>query len=157
LVGRSVAEQNAVFLPWGDGTTVIPLVSAEDVSRVAATLLAQRSQPSDSVYALITETPTVNEIVDRLESALGRRIRYVQVSDEQWADAVQGWVNPHALDHLSHLWQYFRKGEDKFQATDAIRLITSSNPLTLDLFFRANAEAMGGTHNDGQASKAPAA
>src|SRR5215472_14790571 len=40
LVSRSVAEQGAVFLPWGEDTTVIPLVGAQDVSRVAAALLA---------------------------------------------------------------------------------------------------------------------
>jgi hypothetical protein len=42
LVSRSVAEQSAVFLPWGEDTTVIPLVGAEDVSRVAAALLANQ-------------------------------------------------------------------------------------------------------------------
>ena len=35
LVSRSVAEQSTVFLPWGEATTVIPLVGAGDVSRVA--------------------------------------------------------------------------------------------------------------------------
>ncbi len=45
LVSRSVAEQNAVFLPWGDGNAVIPLAGAEDVSRVAATLLAGSGMP----------------------------------------------------------------------------------------------------------------
>ena len=39
LVSRSVAEQSTVFLPWGEDTTVIPLVGAEDVSHVAARLL----------------------------------------------------------------------------------------------------------------------
>ena len=49
LSAASVAEQNTVFLPWGEDTTVIPLVGAEDVSRVAATLLANPSVPSQSV------------------------------------------------------------------------------------------------------------
>src|ERR1700738_3806371 len=45
LGSRSVAEKSTVFLPWGEGTTVIPLVGAEDVSRVAATLLANPGAP----------------------------------------------------------------------------------------------------------------
>src|SRR3954447_16901402 len=45
LVSRSVSEQNAAFLPWGDDSTVIPLTGAEDVSRVAATLLANPALP----------------------------------------------------------------------------------------------------------------
>src|SRR5580700_1438915 len=53
LVSRSVAEQNAAFLPWGDGKAVIPLAGAEDVSRVAATLLAGFGLPSENVYPLV--------------------------------------------------------------------------------------------------------
>ena len=143
LVSRSVAEQNAVFLPWGDGEAVIPLAGAEDVSRVAATLLADPGVPSENVYPLVSETPTVREIVETLGRAIGRPIRYVPITDEQWADAVKERINPHALDHLTHLWQYFRNGEERCQATDAIRAVTGRNPQTLEEFFRANAKSIG--------------
>ena len=141
LVSRSVAEQNAAFLPWGDGDAVIPLAGAEDVSRVAATLLASPSVPSENVYPLVTETPTVREIVETLGRALGRRIRYVPITDEQWAEAVKERINPHALDHLTHLWQYFRNSKEQRQATNAIREVTGRNPQTLGEFFRANAKS----------------
>ena len=45
LVSRSVAEQNAAFLPWGDGDAVIPLTGAEDVAPVAATLWLPATRP----------------------------------------------------------------------------------------------------------------
>src|SRR5215468_50541 len=106
LVVRSVAEQSTVYLPWGEDTTVIPLVGAEDVSRVAAALLANPGVPTQNAYALVSETPTVRDIIDALGRAVGRPIRYVPISDEQWANAVKTRLNPHALDHLSHLWQY---------------------------------------------------
>ena len=147
LVSRSVAEQSTVFLPWGDETTLIPLVSAENVSRVAATLLANPSAPSQNVYALVSEIPAVREITEALARAVGRPIRYVAITDEQWADAVKERLNPHALDHLTHLWQYFRRGEERFQATDAIRVVTGRDPLTLEDFFRANAEVIGAGQN----------
>src|SRR3984957_8315944 len=63
LVTPSIAQHNTVFLPWGDGSAVIPLVGAADVSRVAATLLADPRVSSQRAYALISETPTVKEIV----------------------------------------------------------------------------------------------
>jgi uncharacterized protein YbjT (DUF2867 family) len=143
LIGRSVAEQSTVFLPWGADNTVIPLVGAEDVSRVAATLLASPGAPPQSVYPLVSETPTVREMTEALGRAFGRPIRYVAITDEQWANAVKERVNPHALDHLTHLWQYFRKGEERFQATDGIRVVTGREPLTLEAFFRASAKAIG--------------
>jgi len=149
LVSRSVAEQSTVFLPWGEDRTVIPLAGAEDVSRVAATLLANAGVPSQNAYALVSETPTVREITEALGRAIGRPIRYVAITDEQWANAVKERINPHALDHLTHLWQYFRRGESRFQATDAIRAVTGRNPQTLEEFFMANAKAIGG--NSGRA------
>jgi uncharacterized protein YbjT (DUF2867 family) len=142
LVSRSVAEQNAAFLPWGDGKAVIPLTGAEDVSRVAATLLAGSGLPSQNVYPLVSETLTVREIVETLGRAIGREIRYVPITDEQWADAVRERINAHALDHLAHLWQYFRKNENPVQATDTIRVVTGRNPQTLEEFFLANTKSV---------------
>ena len=147
LVSRSVAEQSTVFLPWGENTTVIPLVGAEDVSHVAARLLGNPGAPSQSVYPLVSETPTVREMTEALARAIGRPIRYVAITDEQWANAVKGRLNPHALDHLTHLWQYFRRGEESFQATDTIRGVTGRDPVTLEEFFRANSKAIGTGQN----------
>jgi uncharacterized protein YbjT (DUF2867 family) len=143
LVRKSVAEQSTVFLPWGDGSATIPLVGAEDVSHVAATLLANSETPSESAYDLIAATPTVREIVDTLSAVLQRPIRYVDITDEQWADAVRGHLNPHALDHLSHLWRYFRtsgkRSDEARSVTDTIRTVTGSHAQTLEDFFRINA------------------
>jgi uncharacterized protein YbjT (DUF2867 family) len=139
LVSRTVSEQDTAFLPWGADTTVIPLAGAEDVARVAAALLANSSKPSQSVYPLISEAPTVKEIVEALGRAIGRPIRYVPITDEQWANAVKERVNPHALDHLTHLWQGFRKGDERYQPTDTVRMVTGRNPQTLEEFFRQNA------------------
>jgi uncharacterized protein YbjT (DUF2867 family) len=143
LVSRSIAEQSTVFLPWGEDKTVIPLVGAEDVAGVAATLLANARVPAQSVYALVSETPTVREVIDSLGRAVGRPIRYVPITDEQWANAVKERLNPHALDHLSHLWQYFRRAEDHYEPTDAIRSVTGREPQRLEEFFKANAKAIG--------------
>ena len=43
-------------------------------------------------------------------------------TDEQWAQGVRERINAHAVDHLSHLWQFFRKsrfrrGENGFLPT----------------------------------------
>ena len=138
LFSRSVAEQSTVFLPWGEDTTVIPLVGAQDVSSVAAALLANPGVPSQTAYALISETPTVREMIEALGRAIGRSIRYVAITDEQWANSLKERLGPHALDHLSHLWWTFRKGEERYQFTDAIRMVTGINPQTLEEFFREN-------------------
>jgi uncharacterized protein YbjT (DUF2867 family) len=146
LVSRTVAEQNAAFLPWGDEKTVIPLASAEDISRVAAALLASPGPPFQTVYPLVTETPTVREIVGTLSRVMGRPIRYVSITDAQWAEAVKARINPHALDHLTHLWQFYRKGEAHYEANGTVRSVTGRSPQTLEEFFRANAEFFAAGH-----------
>lgn len=152
LIRKSVAEQSTVFLPWGDGSATISLVGAEDVSRMAATLLADSETPFAGAYDLIASTPTVKEIVDTLSSVLQRPIRYVDITDEQWVEAMRGHINLHALDHLSHLWQYFRSTERRSEeargVTDTIRTITGSCAQTLEEFFRANAAEFGGVPGD---------
>ena len=147
LVSRGVAEQDTAFLPWGDGDAVIPLAGAQDVARVAATLLAASNASLQTVYPLVSETLTVRQIVETLGKAIGRPIRYVPITDEQWADAVKERINPHALDHLTHLWQYFRNSKEPRQATDAIRAVTGRDPQTLEAFFRENAESFNANKN----------
>jgi len=143
LVSRTVAEQNAAFLPWGNGDAVIPLAGAEDVARVAATLLASPNTPSESVYPLVTETPTVREIIEKVARGVGRPIRYVPITDEQWAEAAKERINPHALDHLTHLWRYFRNSKEPRQPTNVVQEVTGRRPETLEDFFRANAKLIG--------------
>lgn len=141
LVRRSVAGQNAVLLPWGDGDAVIPLAGAEDVARVAAALLASSDVASETVYPLVAQTLTVRQIVEVLSKALGRPIRYVPITDEQWVEAMKGQINAHALEHLSHLWQYFRNSNEQRRTTNVIEEVTGRNPQTLEEFFRLNAES----------------
>jgi len=150
LVAESVADQNTVFLPWGRGDAVIPLVGAEDVARVATALLTGTAAGRQNAYDLIGETPLVSEIVNTLGRVLKRPIRYIEITDEQWAQAVAGRMkNPHALDHLGHLWRFFRtsgirKGESGFRISDTIRTLTGRDPQTLEQFFEKNAEVFGG-------------
>jgi len=147
LVARSVSEQDTIFLPWGDGSAVIPLVGAEDCAQVGAALLLARNPPEPKRYRLISETPTVNEIVSSLSSVLKRPIKYVSITDERWVEAVRERVNAHAVDHLSSLWRYFRNaGRTKAgpEISEPIERLTGKRPQNLEEFFRLNAAAFGG-------------
>jgi hypothetical protein len=65
----------------------------------------------------------------------------VPITDEQWAEAARDRINAHAVDHLSHLWRYFRTREHQARPTDVIREVTGRDPQTLEEFFRANAKS----------------
>jgi uncharacterized protein YbjT (DUF2867 family) len=149
LITRTVTDQNTIYLPWGQGDAVFPLIAAEDVSRVAATLLAANDLPAQTRYPLVGEVPTVAEIVATLSSVLNRPIRYVEITDDQWKKATEERINRHALDHLSNLWRFFRnsgirKGEQGFEVSNIIEQLTGQRPQTLEEFFRLNADSFGG-------------
>jgi hypothetical protein len=91
----------------------------------------------------VSATPAVREIVETLGKALGRPIRYVPITDEQWSDAVKDRLNPHALDHLTSLWRYFRNSEEDRLCTDVVQKITGWSPQTLEEFFRLNTNMFG--------------
>jgi uncharacterized protein YbjT (DUF2867 family) len=151
LIATSVAEQDAVFLPWGDGNAVYPLVGAEDVARVAATLLAGSGVP-ERAYELVGETATANGIASTLSTVLNRPIRYVEITDDQWIQVLTGRINSHALDHLSHLWRFFRTagsrtGADVFHGTKAIWALTGVAPQSLEQFLRTNASVFLGSNH----------
>ena len=92
---------------------------------------------------MVSQTPTAREIVEILGKTIGRPIRYVPITDEQWVEGVKERINPHALDHLTHLWRFFRKGETGGRPTDVVRAVTGRNPKTLEEFFQATSESFG--------------
>ncbi|MBV8214801.1 MAG: NmrA family NAD(P)-binding protein [Verrucomicrobia bacterium] len=146
LVVRSVSEQNSIFLPWGDGEAVIPLIGAEDCARVAAAMLLSPKEPEQKHYALVSETLRVSEIVTTLSAVLERPIKYVSITDEQWVEAVRDRVNSHAMQHLSSLWRYFRTaGLPKAgpEIAEPIQRITGKQPQSLKEFFQLNVAAFG--------------
>ena len=150
LVAKTVADQNTIFLPWGNGDAVIPLVAAEDCARVAAALLIAPKAPEQKRYDLVGETPTVNEIVSALSAVLKRPIQYVDIPDGRWIEAVQDRINRLALEHLSSLWRFFRtsgirKGDSGFRVSEAIERLTGAGPQTLEQFFRMNLESFTGS------------
>jgi uncharacterized protein YbjT (DUF2867 family) len=98
---------------------------------------------------------SVREIFTTLGKAIGRPLRYVPITDDQWTAALQERINPHALAHLSSLWRYFRTTDQLYRPTDTVRATTGRDPQTLEQFFGANAAAFAGSAVQSQ-STAPA-
>src|SRR5215204_4721733 len=108
LAGASLAAHGTILLPWGSDSTVVPLVSGEDVARVAVGLLSGPSVQPGGAYPVIGDVLTLREIVETFGRVLGREVRYQEITDEQWRDgALARGFNQHAVDHLSQLWRAF--------------------------------------------------
>jgi uncharacterized protein YbjT (DUF2867 family) len=63
LVRSNLSANGPILLPWGDESTVIPLVSAKDVASVGVGLLTKPSLPSPSSYPVIGAVLTLSDII----------------------------------------------------------------------------------------------
>jgi uncharacterized protein YbjT (DUF2867 family) len=141
-VRLSLPAQGAVRLPWGKENTVLPLVAAEDVARVAVGLLTSPSLTAGAAYPVIGAVISLKEIIATFGRVLAKDVRYEEISDDEWRrDALARGYNAHALEHLSALWKALRAtGADpqtaRFAVTDTIEKLGGAKPKTFETFLR---------------------
>jgi len=142
LVRLSLPAEGAIRLPWGKDSTVVPLVSGEDVARVAVGLLTSPSVPAGASYRLIGAVLALREIIATFGRVLGRDVRYEEISDDEWRrDVIARGFNEHAVEHLSQLWRTFRTfglrpQAARFEVTDTIEALGGAKPKTFEAFVR---------------------
>jgi uncharacterized protein YbjT (DUF2867 family) len=148
LVRQSLPAQGEVRLPWGKEQTMLPLVAAEDVARVAVGLLTSPSLTAGTAYPLVGTVISLKEIIATFGRVLGKNVRYEEITDEEWrSHALSRGYNQHAIEHLSALWKALRAaGLDperaRFAVTDAIEKIGGARPKTFEEFVREGQSAL---------------
>ncbi|MBX9650531.1 MAG: NAD(P)H-binding protein [Xanthobacteraceae bacterium] len=142
LVGASMPNRGAVRLPLGNENTILPLISAEDVSRIAVGLLTGPARPAGSAFPVIGSANSIGEIVGAFARVFDRDVHYEEITDEQWRSEVteRGW-NAHAVEHLSSLWKSLRGAglsaeAGRFAVTDTIEEIGGAKPKSFEQFVR---------------------
>jgi uncharacterized protein YbjT (DUF2867 family) len=139
---QSLPAQGAVRLPWGSESTVLPLVAAEDVARVAVGLLTSPQLVAGAAYPLIGTTISLREIIATFARVLGKNARYEEISDEEWRQhAASRGYNEHAIAHLSALWRALRgaaidPSDPRYAVSDTIETIGGAKPKTFEAFVR---------------------
>jgi uncharacterized protein YbjT (DUF2867 family) len=142
LTAATIARDGSILLPWGNESTVVPLVSAEDVARVAVGALTSPAVTPGSSYPVIGDVLAVRDIVGTLQRVLGRDVRYQEIPDTVWADvALSRGFNQHAVEHLSKLWQSIRAQTRQYEVLDTILRLGGKNPKTFEEFVREQQDA----------------
>jgi len=142
LVGASMPTRGAIRLPLGNESTILPLISAEDVARIAVGLLMAPGLTAGAAYPVIGSAISIKEIVGAFARVLNRDIHYEEITDDDWRREVlaRGW-NAHAVEHLSSLWKSLRAASlsaeaARFAVTDTIEKIGGAKPKTFEHFVR---------------------
>jgi uncharacterized protein YbjT (DUF2867 family) len=137
MAATTIAAQGAIMLPWGSENTVLPLVSGEDVARVAAAVLTSPHVAPGISYPVIGQVLTLGDAIKTISKVLGRDIRYVEIPDHQWRDgALARGVNAHAVEHLVELWRTLRTNPRGFDVPDTIEQLSGQKPKTFEAFVR---------------------
>src|ERR1700682_2960164 len=87
---QSLPAQGAVRLPWGREQTVLPLVAAEDVARVAVGLLTSPSLTAGTAFPVVGTVISLKDIIATFGRVLARNVRYEEITDDEWRSA--GWA-----------------------------------------------------------------
>ncbi len=140
LTSDSVRESNQIRLPFGEGKT--SPVSAEDVARVVAALLANPAPHIGKIYHLTgPQSENMNFYAQEYSKALGRRITYHDIPVEPWREALLKRGLPvHLVNHLATMADLHRAGRYDRMSEDVLTL-TGQKPMSVQEFVRKNAAA----------------
>ena len=125
VTARSIADTGTIRLPFGDGRT--SPVAAEDVARVAATVLQAPRDHIGRVYELTgPRSQDMDGVAEEFSRALGTRVPYVDVPLDAWSQQLDGAdLDPHVREHLVSLARLHR--QNRFdRLTRTVEEITGS-------------------------------
>jgi len=79
---RTVAGDGAIYLPLGD--VALAPIDVEDIARIAYAVLHADGQEGHRHDMTGPEALTMHEVAERLSAAIGRPVRYVPISDDEY-------------------------------------------------------------------------
>ncbi len=111
MAAASIAKDGSVRLPFGSART--SPISATDVARVVATILESPAAHQGKVYELTgPRSQDMNEIATEYAGALGRTVKYIDISYDQWLKEELLPINlpQHVFEHVSTMAKLHAEG-----------------------------------------------
>jgi len=140
--GQTIKTQNAIYLPAGDGK--VSFVDVRDIAAVATKILLAKNNGTKNNHQYeyqkydVTgnEALTYSQAAEILSNVLGRRISYVNVTEEDARNAMkkmgmEDWL----IDALVELYSVIRSGYAS-QSTTVVEQFIGRKPISLEQFAR---------------------
>jgi uncharacterized protein YbjT (DUF2867 family) len=138
--GPTIKSNNAFYLPAQDAK--VSIVDVRDIAAVAVKALTDDNKHNNKTY-LITgpETLSYYQAAEILSNATGKKISYVNVSDEEARAAMKEMgMNDWLINTILELYNYFRKGYAS-EVSSAVEEVTGKKQITFAQFAKDYAEA----------------
>src|SRR6202521_2343769 len=127
---RSIVARGALMLPMEDAR--IASIDIGDIAEVAATVLTTPGHEGKIYPITGPEALSMAEVAEKLSTATGKRIRYVNVAPEEAKSAqLAAGVPPYTADALAELFAERRKGKEG-QVSPIIQTIFGGRPTSFD-------------------------
>lgn len=124
-----------------EGADKVSYVDVRDAASVAAALLL-RDKPEGKTHVVTgSEALTNTGMAEILSDAIGKRVEYVDVSEEMYRDTLRDQALPDWLvEALVEMAGYHRRGLSS-EVTDVVQTLTGKRPITFGEFARDYASA----------------
>ena len=134
LAAKTVYGESKIFLPYGQGRHAP--VCGEDLARViVGVLVAPKPHQGKTYIPTGPRSLSMNEMTAIFGRVLGKRVEYVDLPVERWAQILaQFQMTPYLIEHLSRVAEAHQRGE--FDAeTDVVQKIGGVPPKSLETFI----------------------
>ena len=136
----SIKGNNAFYIPLEDAK--VSLVDVRDIAAVAVKSLIDEDKHKNKTY-LITgpEALSYHQVAEYFPIATGRKINYVNISDEEAKAAMKEiGMSDWLINTVSELSDYFRKGKAS-EISSAVEEVTGRKPVSFSQFANDYADA----------------
>ena len=140
--GQTIKNQNAFYLPAGEGK--VSFIDVKDIASVAVKILVSNVDDNEHMgkaYSLTgDELLTYKQAAEILSKEVGKKINYVNISDEDARIAMKGiGMEDWLVDGMIELYSIIRDGYAG-QITNTVEQIIGQKPISFSQFAKEYAE-----------------
>jgi uncharacterized protein YbjT (DUF2867 family) len=139
----TIASQGVFYQPGGDAP--VSHVDVRDIVAVAVKTLTEEGHTGKSYTITGSEALTFDQVAEKLSAAIGKPVKYVNVSPEDFKQSLMKWGQPDWLaDTLNELYEMYRNGWGD-EVTDVVTTVAKKQPISIDQFFQDHIQAFTGS------------
>lgn len=138
-LASTIASQGAFYQPAADGK--VSHIDVRDIAAVAAKVLTENGHEGKTYVVTGPEALSYDEAANRLSAVIGRPVKYVNVTPEDFKKSLLGSGIPEFMaDGLNEFFAAIRAGYCA-NVTNTVEEVTKRKPIRFDEFVRDFAEA----------------
>jgi uncharacterized protein YbjT (DUF2867 family) len=137
-LSNTIKNQNGIYLPAGDGK--VSFVDVSDIAAVATKILVENDGQHMGKSYNITgpEALSYGETAEIISSELGKKITYVNISDEDARNGMKAMgMDKWFIDSVIELYDFSRKG-DASEVSPAVEQIAGRKSRSFSQFVKGN-------------------